>query len=285
MTAIRSEASRALAVSPAGRRRPAPVVRRLAWQLLVRAGPPLVALIALAVAWESWVRIAGVDSFVLPPPSAVLRRFVADRGLLAHEASRTALEALAGFAVGSAIAVGFAATMAASRALERALFPIAVLVKVTPIVAVAPLLTIWFGFGLAPKIFIETLIVFFPVLVGGVTGFRAVDPAALDFFRSVHAGPWETFWKLRVPSSLPYLLASFRVAITLAVIGAVVAEWFSGGDHGLGRVVQTANYNLDLELAFAAVLALAIVGIALYLAVTLIERRLLRWHSSVRSLD
>ncbi len=263
---------RATAAKSAGRR-----ARAVSMEFL----PPLVALALVGATWEAWVRLSGTEPYVLPSPTAVLRRFLEDSRLLGREGLTTASEAIAGFVIGSGVALVAAAAMAHSRVLERALFPIAVLVKVTPIIAIAPLLVIWFGFGIAPKLFIGSLIVFFPVLVNGVTGFRSVDPASLEFFRSVHASSWETFWKLRWPSSLPYLFAAFKVSITLSVIGAVVAEWFSGED-GLGRVVQIANYNLDLPLAFAAVLMLALIGIGLYLATALIERRVLRWHASVR---
>jgi NitT/TauT family transport system permease protein len=164
--------------------------------------------------------------------------------------------------------------------MERSIFPLAILVKVTPIVAIAPLLTIWFGFGMAPRVFIAALIVFFPVMVNAIVGFRSVDPGALALLQSLAASRLEVFLKLRVPSSLPYLFAAFKVAIPLSVIGAVVAEWFSG-DRGLGRVIQVANNNLDLATAFGAVFSLAIMGIGLYLLTSIVERRLLFWHESV----
>ena len=138
--------------------------------------------------------------------------------------------------LGAAVAFTGATLMAHSRFLERTLLPIAILVKVTPIVAVAPLFVIWFGFGSLPKIFIASLITFFPVLVNAMVGLRAVNPGALDFFRSLHASRTETYLKLRLPSSLPYLFAAFRISIPLSVIGAVVGEWFSG-DRGLGSVI------------------------------------------------
>jgi NitT/TauT family transport system permease protein len=184
-----------------------------------------------------------------------------------------------GFSLGAGVAILLAVFMAHSRFLEKSLFPVAIMVKVTPIVAIAPLLAIWFGFGLLPKVFIAALIVFFPVMVNAVVGFRSVNPRALDLLRSLAASPWEVFFKLRVPSSLPYLFAAFKVSIPLSVIGAVVAEWFSGQD-GLGRVIQVSNSNLDMPMAFAAIVSLAALGISLYLITSALERRLLFWHES-----
>ena len=167
--------------------------------------PPGIAL-ALAIAiWEAWVRAAGVPVYIVPAPSVVITRLVGDFGFFALHGGITLAEALAGFALGAAVAFTGATLMAHSRFLERTLFPIAILVKVTPIVAVAPLFVIWFGFGSLPKVFIASLITFFPVLVNAMVGLRAVNPGALDFFRSLHASRRETYLKLRLPSSLPLI--------------------------------------------------------------------------------
>ena len=169
--------------------------------------------------------------------------------------------------------------MAHSRVLERSLFPLAVLVKVTPIVAVAPLLVIWLGFGSLPIALIAALITFFPVLVNAMSGLRSVNPGALDFFHSLHASRKEIFFRLRVPSSLPYLFAAFRIAIPLSVIGAVVGEYFSA-NRGLGSVVIVAHNNLDMPTLFSAILSLAFIGISLTIATPYLERRVLFWHES-----
>jgi NitT/TauT family transport system permease protein len=150
---------------------------------------------------------------------------------------------------------------------------------VTPIVAIAPLLTIWFGFGLLPKVFIAALIVFFPVMVNALVGFRSVNANALALMESLAASRAEVFLRLRLPSSLPYLFAAFRVSIPLSVIGAVVAEWFSG-DQGLGAVIYVANNNLDMKTAFAGVFTLAVIGVALFVITSWVERRVLFWHES-----
>jgi NitT/TauT family transport system permease protein len=241
--------------------------------------PPVLALAVAVGLWEAWVRLRGVPEYLVPAPSAIAQRLAEDPAFFARQGGITLYGALGGFALGSTVAILLAVAMAHSRFLERSLFPLAIMVKVTPIVAIAPLLAVWFGFGLAPKLFIIALIVFFPVMVNAVIGLRSVNPWALQYLQSLAASPWEVLIKLRLPSALPYLFAAFKVSIPLSVIGAVVAEWFSG-EEGLGRVIQVSNSNVDMPTAFAAIVSLAALGVGLYLIVSLVERRLLSWHES-----
>ena len=244
--------------------------------------PPALALTAAILFWELWVRWKDVSIIVVPPPSAVWERFWDDPTFFWREGGYTLYEATLGLLLGSAIAVALAVLMAHSRLAERTLFPLAIIVKVTPLVAVAPVLVILLGFGTTPKIIVAALLSFFPTLVNAVTGFRDVNPGALEFLRSLRASSWQVFWKLRLPSALPYLFAALKVTYPLALIGAVVAEWFTG-DRGLGLVIFVANYNLDTPTLFAAIGVLALTGIALNVLLSLAERRLLFWHESFRS--
>ncbi len=236
---------------------------------------------ALLALWEAVVRLAGVPVYLLPAPSVVVERLLTRWTLFAAHGATTLLEALAGFGVGGLVALLLATAMAHSRFAERILYPLALLVKVTPIVAIAPLFVIWFGFGPVPKVLIAALITFFPMLVNALAGLRSANPAALEFLRSVGASTVEIFFKLRLPGSLPYLFAAARVAIPLSLIGAVVGEWWGASD-GLGRVIFLANTNLDMPTLFAAVVVLALLGVALTGALSVAERRLLGWHESVR---
>lgn len=249
----------------------------LIWILL--SLPPALALALLCIGWEMWTRLAGVPVYLVPAPSVVFARLFGDIPFFAMHGVITLAEALAGFALGSAVALIGATLMAHSRLIERSLYPLAILVKVTPVVAVAPLFVIWFGFGPVPKVLIAALITFFPVLVNGVTGFRSVDPGALDFLRSLRTSRRQIFFILRVPSSMPYLFAAFRVAIPLSVIGAVVGEWFSAS-KGLGSVIFIAHSNLDMPTLFAAIIVLSAMGIALTVLASLLERKILFWHES-----
>ena len=242
--------------------------------------PAILALVLAAIAWELWTRIADVQPYLVPRPSVVLARLFGDVGFFARHGVTTLWEAMAGFALGTAVAFVGATLMAHSRLIERGLFPLAVLVKVTPLVAYAPLFIIWFGFGPLPKVLIAALITFFPVLVNAMIGMRSVNPGALDFFRSLRASKAEIFVKLRVPGSLPYLFAAFRIAIPLSVIGATVGEYFSGGQQGLGSVIVVAHYDLDMPTLFSAGLTLALIGIGLTILISYVERRVLFWHES-----
>ncbi|HLB29159.1 MAG TPA: ABC transporter permease [Dehalococcoidia bacterium] len=240
---------------------------------------PLGVLAGAFLLWEAVVRLRDVPIYLVPAPSAVFRRLLEEPGYFLKAGLVTLQEALLGFALGSAVAFLLATAMAHSRPLERGLLPLAILVKVTPIVAVAPVLTVLLGFGPLPKVIIAALLTFFPVLVGGITGLRSPPAGALDLLRSLRASPWEVFIKLRLPSSLPYLFAAFKVSITLSVIGAAVAEW-TGAAGGLGRAIWLSYTDLNMPTLFAAVLVLAVLGIGLYALVAVAERRLLFWHES-----
>ncbi len=241
--------------------------------------PPIAAVVVALAVWSLWVRLRDIPGYLVPTPEAVARAFLDDPARFLDAGRTSLIEALGGLAIGSGGALLLAIVMAHSRPLERALYPLALVVKVTPVVAVAPLFIIWFGFGIWPKLLVAALITFFPMLVNAVTGLRAVDPAAHDFLRSLHASRWQVFWRLRWPASLPYLFAALRISVPLALIGAVVAEWMSG-DGGIGQVILIANGDFDTASLFAAVLVLAAIAVALSGALALLERKLLFWHES-----
>ncbi|MEK6207193.1 MAG: ABC transporter permease [Chloroflexota bacterium] len=244
---------------------------------LVDLSVALAAIAGIALVLELWTRALRVPSYLLPAPSAVVARMATDAGLLAREGSITLGEAAAGFVLGTGIAFALATAMAWSRPLERTLFPLAILVKLTPIIAIAPLFTLWFGFGTAPKVAIAALITFFPMLVNSFVGLRSADLQEVAFLQTLGASGREIFRHLRVPSALPYLFSGARISLNLALIGAVIGEW-TGADRGLGRVIFVANANLDLTILFGAVLVLAAIGIAANALVGAAERRVLHWH-------
>ncbi len=261
-----AEAARRIPLAP-------PDIRpMLAWVL-----PPLIALLLLAVAVEIWVRVAEVSVWVMPRPTTVVENFFTDFGLYFSEGLKTLGVSLGGLAIGTAAATLLAAGVAHSNILERAVLPIAIMVKVTPVVALIPLFIIWLGHGWNPKIAIAALITYFPVLINAIAGFRDVDPRMHDFFRSVDASTWEIFRHLRLPAAIPYLFASLKISVTLSLIGAVVAEFFLSGHGGLGAVIWIEQNNLRLEKVFAAVLMLTLIGVTLSTAVVLAER-LFSWR-------
>lgn len=252
---------------------------RVAVGRLLSLASPFVTLTLVVAAWQAYVRLRDLPVYLVPGPAVVARRFLSDPWFFYAEGGVTLTEALLGLALGGGVAIVLGAALAHSRALERSVLPWAIALKVTPIVAVAPMFTIWFGFGLLPKVLIAALLTFFPMLINAITGFRAVNPGALDVLRSVDASNTTIFWKLRLPSALPYLFSALKVSVTLSLIGAVVAEW-SGAGRGLGRVILLAQSNLDLPTLFAGVFTLASLGIGLTVALSLLEQRLLFWHDA-----
>jgi NitT/TauT family transport system permease protein len=242
--------------------------------------PPAVALIVLVVLWEVWVREREIAEYLVPRPSAVYEALRDDPGRYVTAARESLTAALGGLIVASLGAFALAVLMAHSRLLERALYPPALMLKLTPIVAVYPLFAIWFGFGVGPKIAIAALITFFPMLVNALIGLRAVDPAALDFMHALDASRWRVLWSLRLPSSLPYVFAALRISVPLSLIGAVVAEFLSGSS-GMGQLILIANGDFDTPALFGAIVVLATLGIVLTGIVAYIERRVLFWHESM----
>ena len=247
-----------------------------------RAFFPIITLTAVGVLWEVAVRVSGVAEYLVPTPSAVWSRLSGDLSYFLFHGLITLYESLGGFALGTLVAVIAAGVMAHSRLFERTVYPIALLIKVTPIVAIAPLFVIWFGFGSFPKMMIAALITFFPVMVNTFIGLRSVNPTTLDFFRLLDASDAQVLIKLRIPGALPFVFAAFRIAVPLSVIGAVVGEWFTG-DRGLGSVIIVAHHNIDMPTLFSAIAVLACIGLGLTGITALIERRVLFWHDSQQS--
>jgi NitT/TauT family transport system permease protein len=245
----------------------------------------LVSIITALVLWEALVRIEQLPAFILPAPGQVAIRFwqaVLDGSLLRHSAY-TLVEVLAGLLIGSLLATILGYLLAKSQLLERLAAPYLVASQAIPIVAVAPLLVIWFGPGMSSKVLICALIVFFPVLVNTVVGVRAVPENLHDLMRSMHASRAQTLRYLEVPAALPVFLGGLRIGATLAVIGAVVGE-FVGSDRGLGFLINVGRGQYDTALVFAAILALIAMALGLYGLVVLFENRLLAWQRNPEKL-
>ncbi|MGE3962172.1 MAG: ABC transporter permease [Dehalococcoidia bacterium] len=244
-------------------------------------GPPAVFGALLLAAWEAWVRVRDIKDYILPPPSDVARAFLEEPDRYLEALGESLVTALGGLLLASTIAFALAVLMAHSRVLERAIYPPALLVKVTPIVAVYPLLVIWFGFGTWPRVVVAALITFFPMLVNAAVGLRAVDPSALDVLRVLHASRAQVLWKLRVPTSLPYVFAALRISVPLSLIGSVVAEFLSGAG-GMGQLILIANGDFATDVLFAAVFVLAAAGIGMTAIVSYVEARVLGWTNAER---
>lgn len=231
------------------------------------------------VGWELVVRWQQVPVYILPAPSRIVATLVQNADRYAIAAVITLGEALGGLALGLCTGVLVAIVITFWKQLESGVLALAILIKATPMVAIAPLLMIWFGFGPAPKVIITALITFFPVLINVHSGLHAVDDALLDLLHTLNASRWEVFRYVRWPSAWPYLFVALKVTAPLSLIGAVVAEW-AGASDGLGRAMWLAYSNLNLPALFAAVFCLAAMGVGLYSIVITLESRTLFWKMS-----
>lgn len=229
------------------------------------------------LAWEGLVWWWAVPIYILPAPSRIVQTLFGNVAMYAEATAVTLGEALAGLVLGTVAGVGLAILLSLWPRLERGVMTLAILVKSTPLVAIAPLLTIWLGFGVLPKIIITALLTFFPVLVNVLAGLQRADPAMLDLFHTWHSSRRQIFRHVRGPSALPYLFTALKIAGPLALIAAVVAEW-TGASAGLGRTMWLAYTNLNLPYLFAAIFILAFAGVSLYGAIVWLEKRVVFWQ-------
>lgn len=255
----------------------------LARRTFVLALVPTMSMLTMFASWEVAVRSLGVRPLVLPAPSSVISHMAATPGFYWHHTLVTAREAVLGLALAFMVAFIVGSVMAHSRTVERAVAPIAVLVQVTPIFAVAPAVITWLGFGLLSKVAISAAVCFVPFLVGTYTGLRAVDEDVVDLFRCIGSTTLRIFVEVRVPYSMPYVFAAAKVSVGLSLVGAVVGEWF-GSVEGLGYQVKSGHARLLVDQLWGSVFSLALLGLALISAIVTIERVVLRWHPTTRSL-
>ncbi|WP_141591808.1 ABC transporter permease [Myxococcus sp. AB056] len=250
------------------------------------AVPPLVALVVLLTLWEGTVRLLEVPRWLVPPPSAIGAAGAQEASSLLGAAITTGRSALVGFGLSAVLGVLVAVLLASSRMVERALYPYTLFLQTVPIVAIAPLLVLWFGPGPRAVAVSSFIVSLFPVIANTLTGLRSVEPSLRDMFRLYGARRLATLWKLELPAAMPHLFTGLRIASGLAVIGAIVGEFvagFSEGTAGLGILVLAAYRQLRTDLLFAAVLAASGLGLVLFGVVSLTGARLLRrWHPSAQ---
>ena len=234
------------------------------------------ALVVFVLVWQMVVVVSGFPPYILPPPAEVGARLLSawSQGIIQPHLRTTLVEVALGFTVGAGTAVVIGYALARSALVERLLSPYLVAAQATPILALSPLIALWFGPGLLGKVVICSLIVFFPVAVATMVGIRSVDAGLLELGRSLRATRRQILMTLEIPAALPSILGGMRVGVTLAVVGAIVGEW-AGAERGLGVLINLARGSLfDIPLMFATLLTIALVGIVLYLVVVLVERRL-----------
>jgi len=244
---------------------------------------PVLVLAALIGAWQvaaSSGAIAdalGLEPFLVPSPSEIADALWESRSLLAENAWVTLREILLGLLCALAAGLGFAVLLHLSETLRRAFYPLIVASQTIPIVAIAPILIVWFGFGIGPKLAIVALICFFPITVNTLDGLRSVDPEATKMMRTLDASRWQILRRVEAPTALPYVFSGAKIAAVIAPIGALFGEWV-GSDAGLGHLILQDNAQLETARMFAAVAVLATIALALFGLLALAERRVVRWR-------
>nr|VFJ99500.1 MAG: NitT/TauT family transport system permease protein [Candidatus Kentron sp. H]VFK00081.1 MAG: NitT/TauT family transport system permease protein [Candidatus Kentron sp. H]VFK04404.1 MAG: NitT/TauT family transport system permease protein [Candidatus Kentron sp. H] len=242
--------------------------------------PALAFIVCIIVLWELVVWGFSIPEYLLPAPSVVFSRLFSIKAVLLTHTAYTAFESALGFITGSALGILLAVLFVHSRTLELGIYPYAIALKTAPIVAIAPLLIVWFGNGLLPKVIVAAIISFFPVVVNTTKGLRNVDPEAFDLFDSMSATQSQIFFKLRVPSALPYLFSALRISSTLAVIGAIVGE-FAGSDRGLGFFIMISSHRLETVDMFVGILFSSLLGILFFYGIALLEKIVVPWGKHI----
>jgi NitT/TauT family transport system permease protein len=265
-----------------------PIPRRgtaMRWLLRgLKATAPLIALAALIGLWEILVIVLDVRPFILPKPSEIAVEIWDERVILIDATGVTLLEVVLGFALSIVVAIPLAILIVYSSFFKNVFYPLLVTSQAIPRIAVAPLVVLWFGFGILPKVLVAFSIAFFPLVVNTAIGLESTKREIVYVVRSMGASSLQTFMKARFPSALPSIFGGLKVAIALSVIGAIVGE-FVGASEGLGYLVIAAQGNLNTKLIFASITLMAIMGIVLFYIIELLERMVIGWHYAARAME
>ena len=254
------------------------IQRSTAWIL------PMGILLFLLVLWEVLVRAVNVPSWQLPTPSAILSELIVSKGLLWSHTLVTLGEIGVGFSVALITGWTLAAGIAYSRILERSVYPIIIASQTIPIIAIAPLLLIWVGYGLTPKVIIVALISFYPISVNTVDGLKSIDPDMVNMFRTLGASKFQVFTKLQIPNSLPFMFSGIKIGISVSVIAAVIGEWV-GGSEGLGYLITYSQPLFLTARVFAAIFLLSLMGIILFALAVWIEHSTMPWYFNAKRIN
>jgi NitT/TauT family transport system permease protein len=242
---------------------------------------PLIFLVFLVVLWDAAIRVFHIPPYQIPAPKDVIVTLAQEWPELLAQAWPTTVATVWGFLLSAAFGIPAAMLIVSSRTIEGFVYPLLVFSQSIPKIAIAPLLVVWFGFGMLPKVLSAFLLGFFPVVVSAVQGFKSVEPDMLDLARAMEASKLQVFRMVSLPHALPSIFAGLKVSITLAVVGAVVGE-FVGSNSGIGFVLQRSIGTFELPTMFAALIILAFIGVILFWILDVIERLAIPWHASQR---
>ncbi|MFA5120456.1 ABC transporter permease [Zavarzinia sp.] len=248
---------------------------------LASALPAVVTTIVLVVVWEILVTVTETPAYIIPAPSRIWEALFTGNSSLSYHTMLTGFESLAGFVIGSALGAMLGIVFAYSRFVARSLMPYVIASNTIPVVAVAPIIMLWFGAGIGSKVAVTAFLSFFPLALNMMKGLQSYDRTVMEVFHVAAATPLQRFFKMRVPSAMPYIFVGLKLNVTFSVIGAIVAE-FVQADRGLGFVIMTAYRTLNMPRLWAAMLASALLGILLFVLVAAAERLVIPWHSSMR---
>lgn len=237
--------------------------------------------IVFLASWQFIVRIASIKEYILPAPTDIISEFLKNHRILIEHTWVTLFETLSGFFIGASVGLLLGVFIVSFKIIEKTIYPFVVGLQSIPKIAITPLLLIWFGFGILPKIIVTSLLALFPVVVNTVRGLKSIETELIDLMNSLKASKKQILLKIRLPASLPYVFSALKISITLSVVGSVVAE-FMGSDRGLGYIIIIGNVRLQTSLMFAAIIILSLMGGLLFYTIHLIEKSVLFWHISAR---
>lgn len=237
----------------------------------------LIGLWQLAAASGALADLFGIEDFLVPSPAEIADSLWENRSLLAENAWVTLREIVFGLAIAIAVGTAFALAMHLSEALRLAAYPLLIASQTVPIIVIAPILLVWFGFGIGPKLAIVALICFFPITVNSLDGLRSVDPEGIKLMRTLDGSRWQIFRRVEAPAALPYFFSGLKIAVVIAPIGAVFGEW-AGSGSGLGHMILTDNANLEVAREFAAAAVLSAMALFLFALTVVAERRVVTWR-------
>jgi NitT/TauT family transport system permease protein len=246
--------------------------------------PAVAVFVASVIVWEVVIVVFKVKEFLVPAPSKVLKQLFNPNLSWPYHFWVTAWETLAGFTVAAVFGIAVAYLIVHYRRLNQIVYPYILLAQIVPKVAVAPLFFIWFGFGEVPKVLVAFLVAFFPIIIDTMVGLHAADPDMLDFMRTLNASRYKTFMRVKLPAALPHIFGGFKVAITLAVIGAVIGE-FVGAESGLGYAIIRAQSHFRTDQVFASLFLLSVLGMVLFMAFALMERLAIPWYARMKRIS
>ena len=243
---------------------------------------PVAILLTVLGIWEGAVHLFGIPRYILPAPTKIAVTLFAEHAQLLKHTFVTLQEMLLGFALAVSIGIPLAVLMFEFPMLEKAFYPYVIGSQTVPVFAIAPLLVLWFGFGIASKVVMAALIVFFAIVLNTLDGLKSTDPDTVNLFRILRATRWQILWKVRIPSALPFIFSGAKIGISISTIGAVIGEWV-GAKAGLGYLMLYANGKLEVALVFAAIFCLTLLGLGLFGLMTLLERYAMPWRQSNKS--